>query len=145
MRIMFVCTGNTCRSPMAEAILTSKNIKGIEVRSAGLFAGGSPISKNAGAVLEQQGIEFNHTSRPLLPEDMNWSDIILTMTASHKQLVCQEYPQTIDKLFTLKEYATSTSEDVTDPYGGSQLVYQKTFDELHELIGTLEKKILQEK
>lgn len=130
---------------MAEAILVSKNLTGVEVRSAGVFAGSSPISKNAGAVLEQQGIEFEHTSRPLLSEDVKWADIILTMTGAHKQLVRQQHPHTTDKLFTLKEYAMNSAQDVSDPYGGSYSVYEETYEELHELIDRLEVKISQEK
>lgn len=145
MKVVFVCTGNTCRSPMAEAILASKKIDGIEVRSAGVFAGSSPISKNAGAVLEEQGIEFDHISRPLTPDELEWGDIILTMTLSHKQLIRQQHPKVSDKLFTLKEYVTGSSDDVSDPYGGSYTVYQQTFNELHELIDRLEEKLLQEK
>ena len=61
---------------MAEAILASKRLPGIEVRSAGVFAGSSPISKNAGAVLEEQGIEFDHLSKQLLQAELEWADII---------------------------------------------------------------------
>lgn len=143
MRIVFVCTGNTCRSPMAEAILASKEIEGVEVRSAGVFAGNSPISPNAGAVLEEQGIEFDHTSRPLSTEELEWADIILTMTLSHKQLIRQQHAQVSGKLFTLKEYVTGSAEDVSDPYGGSYSVYQQTFSELQELIDRLEEKLMQ--
>lgn len=128
---------------MAEAILASKRLDGIEVRSAGVFAGSSPISVNAGAVLENQGIQFEHTSRPLMAEDLGWADIILTMTLSHKQSILEQHPQVSDRLFTLKEYITGTAEDVSDPYGGFYSVYQKTFDELHDLISRLEQKLLQ--
>lgn len=130
---------------MAEAILASKNLPGIEVRSAGVFAGSSPISKNASAVLEQQGIPFDHISKPLLHEDLEWSDIILTMTVSHKQLVRQQHPHVSEKLFTLKEYVSGYADDVSDPFGGSYSVYQQTFEELRELISILEEKLMQEK
>lgn len=129
---------------MAEAILASKRLPGIEVRSAGVFAGTSPISKNAGAVLEEQGIAFDHLSKQLVEEDLEWADIILTMTVSHKQLVRQQHPNVSQRLFTLKEYVSGYGADVSDPYGGSYAVYQQTFLELRELIDVLEKKLAQE-
>lgn len=130
---------------MAEAILASKKLKGIEVRSAGVFAGSAPISVHAGAVLENQGIEFDHTSRPLMTEDLEWADIILTMTLSHKQLILQQHPGASDRLFTLKEYVSGAAEDVSDPYGGSYSIYEKTYEELRGLIDRLEQKLLMAK
>lgn len=130
---------------MAEAILASKDLPGIEVRSAGVFAGSAPISQNAGAVLEEQGIRFDHISKPLLQEDLEWADIILTMTVSHKQLVRQQHPHVSERLFTLKEYVAGHAADVSDPYGGPYSVYQETFLELRELIDRLEEKLRQQK
>lgn len=134
MRILFVCTGNTCRSPMAEAILTSKNRAGIEARSAGIFAGIAPLSANAQAVLDQQQISFTHSSKPLDIEDLQWAELVLTMTHSHKMTLLQAYPEAATKLYTLTEFAESSSKDISDPYGGPLALYEKTFQELKFLI-----------
>lgn len=144
MRIFFVCTGNTCRSPMAEAILKAKELPGVEVRSAGIFAGEAPLSTNARTVLDGAGISFEHTSKQLLPEDMEWATLILTMTNSHKQFLLQSYPEYASKLYTLKEFADGTAADVSDPYGGSLSTYQQTFNELKMLIDQVADKLAEE-
>ena len=144
MNIFFVCTGNTCRSPMAEAILSAKELPGVEVRSAGLFAGTSPLSVNAQIVLEEQGIEFEHTSKSLEPEDVQWASLILTMTEAHKKLVMQNYPEAADRIFSLKEFVEGKKEDVSDPYGGSLATYTSTFNELKRLLDKLADKIVEE-
>lgn len=141
MRILFVCTGNTCRSPMAEAILSAKKLPGIEVRSAGIFAGTAPLSRNAQSVLSQQQIPFTHTSKPLEAEDMQWAELILTMTNSHKMTLLQAQPEAATKLYTLKEFTEGSTEDISDPYGGPLKLYEETFHELKELIEKLTKKI----
>ncbi|ANU22409.1 low molecular weight protein arginine phosphatase [Planococcus donghaensis] len=141
MKILFVCTGNTCRSPMAEAIVTTKNLKEVEARSAGIFAGEAPLSENAQLVLSQQQISFSHTSKPLDKEDLDWAELVLTMTNSHKMAILQAYPETATKLFTLKEFAADSTEDVRDPYGGPITLYEKTFHELKLLIDKLIMKI----
>lgn len=135
-RILFVCTGNTCRSPMAEAILKSKKIDGLQVKSAGIYAAtGSEASAHAKKVLDQNQIEHNHLSNMLTLESVHWADLILTMTGSHKNVIVQQYPETTGKVFTLKEFTGEAYDvDVVDPFGGSVAIYQETFRELEKLI-----------
>ncbi|MGM0896895.1 MAG: low molecular weight protein arginine phosphatase [Bacillota bacterium] len=141
MKILFVCTGNTCRSPMAEAIVHTRDIDGMEARSAGIFAGQAPLSANAQTVLSEQSIEFDHMSKPLDPRDVEWAELILTMTYSHKMMLMQYYPEVATKLHTVKEFAEGSTGDISDPYGGSLADYRRTFEELEELIDKLVKQL----
>ncbi|WEG13103.1 low molecular weight protein arginine phosphatase [Pullulanibacillus sp. KACC 23026] len=105
-RILFVCTGNTCRSPMAETILNHHGKDRAEAKSAGLFAnkgqGANPLAVKA---LEKLGIPMGeHHSQPLTGELVDWATLILTMTQNHKQSLIMDYPEAIDKTYTLKEY-----------------------------------------
>jgi protein-tyrosine-phosphatase len=108
VRILFVCTGNTCRSPLAEGMLRHM-LQGekleAEVRSAGVSAiDGSSISRNSEAVLKEKGIKDKLASSALNVTDVDWADVILTMTMSHKGTVIQRHPQVFEKTFTLKEF-----------------------------------------
>lgn len=108
LNILFVCTGNTCRSPMAEGLLRKLSAeRGIElgVRSAGVSAiTGTSMSRHAAAILREEGFEGSITSSQLTEEMVNWADLILTLTRSHKQHVLHYYPEAVDKTYTLKEY-----------------------------------------
>ncbi|AZK45861.1 low molecular weight protein arginine phosphatase [Paenibacillus lentus] len=108
MRILFVCTGNTCRSPMAEAIfrkLAREREFHAEVSSAGVATvEGLPISRHAEDVLKDLGIKDQITSTPLHAELIEWADLILTLTQGHKRQAVANFPEKADKIFTLKEY-----------------------------------------
>lgn len=108
-RILFVCTGNTCRSPMAEGmmrkILSEEGITDIEVLSAGVAAyEGTQLSDHAASVLKNKGCTGPSASTYLSQFLVDWADLVLTMTSSHKRHTIQLYPEAMDKVYTLKEY-----------------------------------------
>ncbi|MCM3700967.1 low molecular weight protein arginine phosphatase [Paenibacillus macerans] len=108
MRILFVCTGNTCRSPMAEGLLRKiarERGLDVEVRSAGVAAAkGAAMSMHAEAVLKDRGIADKFESTPLHGELAEWADLILTLTQGHKRQAVYTFPHTADKIYTLKEF-----------------------------------------
>lgn len=141
-KILFVCTGNTCRSPMAEAILKSKNLSRVEVCSAGVYAiDGDNASKHAQSILKTKNMHFEHESRRLTRELLDWATYIFTMTEGHKKSILMEYPDFTYKLFTINEFVGESSLNVADPYGGTENDYLVTFLELEKMIEKLIQKL----
>ncbi|CAM3765920.1 low molecular weight protein arginine phosphatase [Alkalicoccus chagannorensis] len=111
-RVLFVCTGNTCRSPMAEAIFHARRPKeNFTAKSAGVHAqDGMPMSEGSRQAIARHGMMESHQSQPLTEELLQWSDLILTMTEAHKQAVIEQFPDRAALVHTLKEYVNDDQE-----------------------------------
>ncbi|MDD6308306.1 MAG: low molecular weight protein arginine phosphatase [Clostridia bacterium] len=133
MRVLFVCTGNTCRSPMAAALLRSKTRH--EADSAGLSVFcGAPASENAVLAMRKYNIDISsHLSKPVTPALLSWADLILTMTTAHKAYLLARYPDVSAKTKTILEYVGKTG-DIIDPYGGDLSDYEACASALCALI-----------
>ena len=142
-KVLFVCTGNTCRTPMAEGILrhflTQQGIDHIEVSSAGTFGlDNHPASEYAIVVCRDWGIDISgHRSRKLDRQMLASSDLILAMAYEHYQILKQLYPSG-NEVHLIKNFpkkgADSHSEGIEDPIGGPLELYSRTFLELDEVI-----------
>lgn len=147
MNISFICTGNTCRSPMACALFKSLDTKDRSVISRGLsHEGPAPVSTNAVIAMEELGIDIsNHRSKQVTYEDIEKSNLILTMGYFHKDTILRINPGAKNKVFTLYEYALGINKEVADPFMQNIEVYKKTRDELKMLIEAVLKRLDEDK
>ena len=127
-RIVFVCTGNTCRSPMAEGYLKLKRPKGYEITSRGLAADGSPAAQHSTVAMLEKGIDISHhISKQMTYEDAENADAIVCMSSSHADVLEQ---LGVDKL---KCYVLG----IPDPFGEDLQTYRSCRDQIFEAIDEL--------
>ena len=145
--VLFVCTGNICRSPLAASLLErALKDRGLEVAvsSAGTGAwDGAPASEGAYLVGLERGLDLSgHRARLLTRELVEEADLILTMARHHRARVDELGGE--GKVFVLGEYAGKGGDEVSDPFGGDLDVYRDTFAELEALIAAVVERLQQE-
>ncbi len=145
--VVFVCTGNICRSPMAEYMFR-EHIKSSHpdwlVCSAGVMAGrGAPASRFGVKVLREISIEMkHHRSQPMTADLVDRAAVIVVMTAAHRDILCEQYPQSEPKIKLLKSFdPAADGVDVMDPIGLSKDVYRYIRDEIGSAMWGLEREL----
>lgn len=129
MKILFICTGNTCRSPMAEGYLKSL---GYSCESRGLQADGSKVSENSAVVMNEIGIDISsHISKQLTKEDINHFDRIICLSGSHRNY-----------LNSLGIKCEVLGDGISDPFGGDIDIYRRCRDEIIKAVDNLFGKVI---
>ncbi len=141
MNVLLVCSGNTCRSPLAAAILTAKiadepDLAPTVVQSAGVAAwDGTPASEGSYLVALERGLDLSgHRARMLTADQVRDADLILTMSDAHARRVAELGGE--QKVYTLAEYAGNPDgrRDIRDPMGGDVAGYRDTATLLDALL-----------
>lgn len=142
--VLFVCTGNTCRSPMAEGLFRElvKDRSDYVVGSAGVAAfGGQPPSQHTADILKEKGVDVSQLrSRAITPEMVRQATHIFTMSRHHLDILEDEFPEAAGKAYLVSEFAAEDmlrNQDVTDPFGGPRRYYDDTRWMLEKLLPTV--------
>ena len=141
-KIIFICTGNTCRSPMAEGLFRAhggEDKTGLTAASAGLFTqDGMPASQNAVAAAAELGADITaHRSRMLTPDMAQDAHYLVCMTGAHYDRLCELFPDCADKVFTL------LPEDISDPFGGDLETYRRAAAEIDKGVRSIIERLSQ--
>lgn len=150
MKIMFICTGNICRSAMAEGIMKKivkdKNIDA-KVYSCGIYAEtGDYATYNAIEAAKKYNVNISsHRATNIRESNIEEMDLILCATQSHKQSVIYLYPNLREKIYTMKEYAKLDNNgqdmDIKDPWGYDMNVYTNCVMEIEKCIQEITKQL----
>jgi ribosomal-protein-alanine N-acetyltransferase len=134
--ILFICSGNTCRSPLAaelmEMRLAARGVTGVKCSSAGLTAvPGEPASPNAVLAAREVGADLSgHRARKVTSELLRQSDVIVALDPAHKAVIVSAFPSLEPKVKLL-------GKGISDPYGGSLGIYRRCRDEMMSALGGL--------
>lgn len=149
-KVLFVCSGNTCRSPMAQELFTQflscceggSLAHEYQASSAGIWAAdGLPASPEALEVMEEYGIDLSrHRSRRLDKELVEEADLILVMTRDHYRYVVERYQSSRHKTFILSEWAGIQCQEVWDPFGMGKESYKRSAEQIGSVLqGVIQK------
>lgn len=152
MKIMFICTGNICRSAMAHWLFNKKvedlKLENIEVYSCGIYAqDGDTPTYEAKSVMEEYNVDLSkHKATNIRNSNIKEMDLILCATISHKMAVLDIYPELKDKVFTMKEYVNYNRQyhdeiNIKDPWGYDIDTYRSCASEIEECLDLLIQKI----